>query len=192
MVFAVLYLNSCYIRTFGKWRNNSNVIPDDVEGLPVTHIYRHLAAVPSELLYDAKVDPGTAFRCLRPIYLIYLCPPMWVYMAATGVQDVLKNFTCDQTCCWVRKEYSSRSYVRIYSNRIELNQPKLRWFGAMGCGSWNTDGITIHLFDRGAFGFRRIPITYHHMCCFYPVYGKCCSYIRPIPYTLSRHHDFSY
>ncbi len=159
-------------RTFGKYRNNSNVIPDDIEGLPNTHLHSHLAKVPAELLYEAEIDQGMSYRCLRPIWLIYLCPFMWVHAATYGVSGELKNCTCDEICCWVRKEYSSRNYIRVYSNRIEVNQAKVRGWGMMGCGSWNTDSVTVHLFDRGAFGFRRIPITYHHCCCCFPVYGK--------------------
>jgi hypothetical protein len=147
------------------------VVPDDIEGLPVTHLHQHLAAVPSELLYDAEIDQGIAFRCLRPIMLVYCCPPMWIHMAAVGIQNELTHFNCDEICCWVRKEYSSRAYIRVYSNRIEINRPKLRWFGTMGCGSWNTDNVTIHLFDRGAFGFRRLPLSFGHVCLCCPIYG---------------------
>lgn len=175
------------VRTFGSYRNNSNVIPDDIEGLPNTHLHRHLAEVPSEVLYDAEIDQGYAFRCLRPIWAIYVCPFMWIHVAASGISSELKDCTCDEVCCWVRKEYSSRNYIRVYSNRIEVNTAKVRWFGMMGCGSWNTDSVTVHLFDRGAFGFRRVPISYKHMCCFFPVYGKYSPFCSSCPSCFISH-----
>ena len=149
------------------------MIPDDIVGLPSTHIYEHLAVVPSEILYEAEIDQGTAYRCVRPLIAIYLCPPMWVYLASTGIGQFIDYFSCDEVCCWVRKEYSTRNYVRVYSNRIQVNQPKVRYFGCFGCGSWNADDITVHQFDRGAFGFRRIPLTYHNLAICCPEYGKC-------------------
>lgn len=76
-------------------------------------------------------------------------------------------------CCWVRKEYSSRSFFRIYSNRIEVNEPQVRFpFGYLGCGSWNSDKIVVNVFDRGAFGFQhvRAGVSEYLFCC-WPVYG---------------------
>jgi hypothetical protein len=73
----------------------------------------------------------------------------------------------------LRKEYSTRTYLRIYSNRIETNNPSLRvpW-GVCGCGSWNGDAVVAHPFDRGAFGFRTVKCCVPELlCCIWPVYG---------------------
>ena len=78
----------------------------------------------------------------------------------------MDTFPCDEFCCWVRKEYMSRNYLRVYlmsrnylrvyPNRIDVNDVKVRFFGRLGCGSWNSDNILAHPFDRGAFGFRPV------------------------------------
>jgi hypothetical protein len=81
--------------------------------------------------------------------------------------------TCDELCCWVRKEYSARTFFRVYSNRIEFNEPRARIpFGYLGCGSWNEDVIATHPFDRGAFGFSRVnSCTTAHTLGIWPSYG---------------------
>mmetsp|Transcript_35186 Transcript_35186/g.51673 ORF Transcript_35186/g.51673 Transcript_35186/m.51673 type:complete len:518 (+) Transcript_35186:41-1594(+) len=164
------------LRHFGTFRNNSNVIPDDIVGLPSTHIIPCLATDTSEILYDVEIDQGAAFGCLRPIILCLAFPPCWVYcipkVMASGVAAILGYFDCDQACCWVRKEYSTRRFIRVFSNRIEFNQPTCRLWGMFGCGSWNTDNIQTNPFDRGAFGFRPVSSGVSaYLCCLWPVYG---------------------
>lgn len=86
---------------------------------------------------------------------------------------MFKLFHCDETVLWLRKEYSTRKFFRVYTNRIEYNEPVVRFpFGYLGCGSWNADEIVTNPFDRGAFGFRRVPAcTWERLCCLWPVYG---------------------
>jgi hypothetical protein len=74
----------------------------------------------------------------------------------------------------VRKEYSTRRWFRVYANRIETNSPHARFpFGYLGCGSWNADDVTTHVFDRGAFGFQKVRcLTIDYLCCIWPVYGE--------------------
>lgn len=170
-------LDECYEgeepkRTFGRLRNNSNLMPDDLEALPNPYMYQHLAVLPSECLYEAEIDQGSALRCLRPWLAVIFCPPIWAWVAATGVASLLGYCNCDHACCWVRKEYSTRTYIRVYSNRIEQNQPTVRIpFGYLGCGSWNADAVSTNPFDRGAFGFRRVTLSFSYLCCCLPVYG---------------------
>ena len=103
-----------------------------------------------------------------------ILPFYWIFMLAHGgIRRGFQHCNCDQACLWVRKEYSTRSWYRVYTNRIEVNQPKVRipW-GCLGCGSWNADDILTHPFDRGAFGFRPIRAgELAHLCCIWPVYG---------------------
>lgn len=42
-----------------------------------------------------------------------------------GAQNMM--IPIDEICCWVRKEYSTRTFLRVYSNRIETNNPGLRY-----------------------------------------------------------------
>ena len=76
-------------------------------------------------------------------------------------------------CCWTRKEYSTRTFYRVYPNRIELNNPYVRFpWGFCGCGSWNADAVLAHPFDRGAFGFRKVKYgVINYLCLIWPVYG---------------------
>ena len=71
------------------------------------------------------------------------------------------------------RRYTTRTFFRVYANRIEINQPVLRFpFGILGCGSWNADNIVTHPFDRGAFGFQRMnACTNAYCCCVFPIYG---------------------
>ena len=60
----------------------------------------------------------------------------------------------------------------MYPNRIEVNYPNLRFFGLCGCGSWASDAIVSHPFDRGAFGFRPVRWGIRSLlCATWPVYG---------------------
>ena len=39
------------LREFGNYRNGeTNLVPNDIDGLPSTHIYKHLASNPDTLL----------------------------------------------------------------------------------------------------------------------------------------------
>ena len=160
-------------RYFGTARVGSNLVPDDIGGLPSTHLAEHLASNKDVILYQAEIDNGKAFRCLRFEYLALLTPCGLAYLAAHGIWSVITLCTCDEAFCWLRKEYSTRNYFRIYSNRIETNQPAIRCpFGWLGCGSWSADSIVAHPFDRGAFGFQHIRTgSLHHLCCCWPMYG---------------------
>ena len=160
------------LRTFGKYRNNGVFVPDDIDGLPSTRLVAKLASKHNAdlVLYQADIDNGQAWRCLRPPWIVALiCSPWisWAYSCLTG-----GGCTCDEMCLWVRKEYSTRRYYRVYANRIEINAPYARIpFGYLGCGSWNTDFVQQHPFDRGAFGFRRVNLAVHYCCCVWPCYG---------------------
>ena len=101
------------LREFGNYRNGtSNLVPDDIDGLPSTHIYKHLATNPDTLLYEADIDQGRAFRFYRPWVVCYLLPPYWLYVVSTGLNHFFKECTCDESCCWLRKEYSTRTFFR--------------------------------------------------------------------------------
>jgi len=160
-------------RYFGTYRNGaSNIVPDDIGGLPSTHIRKGLATNPDTLLYSAEIDHGRAFRCLRPGVICFCTPVAIQFLATQGINKCFKFCTCDEICCWLRKEYSTRTFFNVYPNRIEVNNPSCRMLGCFGCGSWNADDVTVHYFDRGAFGFRRVKAgVINHLCCIWPVYG---------------------
>lgn len=155
------------VRTFGTWRNNSVLIPDDIPGLP-----QATSLDEGECLYEAEIDQGKGWRCMRPSWILF--GPFWLlWLIAIGIAEFFRKATCDEACCWVRKEYSKRTFFRIYSNHIEINTPHHRWpWGCCGCGSWNADLVQSHSFDRGAFGFRvSNSKTFHSFCCLCPLYG---------------------
>ena len=60
------------LRTFGRYRPNSVWVPDDIDGLPSTHMDdgEHLASDPDTLLYSAEIDNGRACRFARPLQLM--------------------------------------------------------------------------------------------------------------------------
>lgn len=98
--------------------------------------------------------PGTAGNCGS---FIYTCP-----------------CKVDQTCCWKYKNYNQRTYVIIRENAVESNYPSLRipW-GIFGCGSWQSDKVNVHYFDRGAFGFHPVRCgSSFHCCLFWDWYGE--------------------
>ena len=163
------------LRTFGRYRPNSVWVPDDIDGLPSTHLDdgQYLPTDPDQLLYSAEIDNGRAFRCFRPEHVLWLCPPLWPIILAGGINVMCQSCsTCDEMCCYVRKEYFKRTFYRVYPNRIEINEPHARCFGMCGCGSWNADVILTHPFDRGAFGFRAVRCgTIELMTCCWPLYG---------------------
>mmetsp|Transcript_33374 Transcript_33374/g.73199 ORF Transcript_33374/g.73199 Transcript_33374/m.73199 type:complete len:491 (+) Transcript_33374:59-1531(+) len=166
------------LRTFGRYRPNSVWVPDDIDGLPSTHMDDgvHLASAPDTLLYSAEIDNGRACRCIRPLHLMWCFPPAWPFLAgylcSQGIGFLTTSCACEEACCWVRKSYMTRNFFRVYPNRIEVNNVTGRFFGLCGCGSWNADDIIAHPFDRGAFGFRPVRCgAIAKMCCLFPVYG---------------------
>jgi hypothetical protein len=161
------------LRYFGTNRAGSVLAPDDISGLTSVHIEAHLASNQDPILYEAEMDVGTAYRCYRLYYFCLFTPWGLAYAVATGFLKVFSLCPCDEACCYVRKEYSSRRWYRVYSNRIAVNDPAVRIpYGVLGCGSWNADDILSHPFDRGAFGFSRIHCAVmDYLCCMWPVYG---------------------
>jgi len=162
------------LRTFGTYRSGSNLVPDDIAGLPSTHLEEHLISHSDELLYEAEIDHGYSFRGLRLSYLCLCTPWGLVYLLSKGLSKLLTIFPCDEAFCWVRKEYSTRTFFRIYPNRIGFNHPKVRFpWAYCGCGSWNADQILAHPFDRGAFGFSTVRcFAIDYFCCTWPLYGS--------------------
>lgn len=127
---------------------------------------------PDLLLYEAEIDQGHPFRCFNLGCLCFLWPPFWIYLATHGIKKFARELSCDEMFFWIRKEYMTRTFFRVYPNRIEVNEPSCRLFGWMGCGSWSADDILVHPFDRGAFGFRAVRCGVRsYLCCNLPVYG---------------------
>lgn len=166
------------LRYFGTFRNGSVAIPDDIPGLPSTHHHAHLASDPGVLLYEGEIDQGHAFRFIRYLELLLLLPVFFYVTIPALISAIYKTafghgLSCDQSCCWLRKEYSTRTFFRVYYNRIEVNNPTMRFpWGCLGCGSWNADHVLTHPFDRGAFGFRKIHCGLLNYCfCIWPCFG---------------------
>lgn len=96
--------------------------------------------------YEAEIDQGHAFRCCQPWIAVLCLPAFWVWGAARGFETLLHGCSCDEVVCWLRKEYSTRNFFRVYPNRIESNVPTMRIpFGFLGCGSWNADHIVTNV-----------------------------------------------
>ena len=147
-------------------------MPDDIDGLPSTHFRDFLPVDEGEVLYEAEIDHGKPFRFYRFLPLCLLTPLGLTYLIPKGAAAITAVCTCDEACCWLRKEYSTRSFYRVHANRIVFNSPTARLFGCCGCGSWNADNVKTHPFDRGAFGFSSVPCgTIQHLCCCWPLYG---------------------
>lgn len=128
-IIIILSTVICRINsTFGQFRSGSGVhVPDDIDGLPSTHLLGpSLATNPDILLYEGEIDNGRAWRCIRPVIALWILPPVWAAAATKGLGYVLSTFTCDEAVCYVRKEYSSRTFYRVYPNRIEINNPVVR------------------------------------------------------------------
>jgi hypothetical protein len=162
------------VRYFGTNRVGSNLIPDDIDGLPSTHMEKHLATDSNRLLYQAEMDSGQAYRCYRPATLCLCTPWGLAYVVANyGLCSLCILLPWDEACCHVRKEYSTRRWFRVYPNRIAANSPHLRCpYGLLGCGSWTKDDIVNHPFDRGAFGFTSVRCgVLQYLCCMFPVMG---------------------
>jgi hypothetical protein len=158
-------------RYFGKYRVGSNLIPDDIDGISSCHIWEQLINDPNILLYESEIDHGRAYRKCRPMLLCLLNPLVLLHTIVTG--SIVQFCLCDELYCWIQKEYTTRTYIRIYSNRIEYNTPHVRFpFGCCGCGSWTSDNIIVHPFDRGTFGFSIVKFgTLSSLCCYWPTYG---------------------
>jgi hypothetical protein len=150
-------------------------VPDDIQGLPSTlgSLDGHLASKKDAILYEAETDHGKAFRCYRGVMLCLFTPWGVTWLLTKSISQVCRYCSCDEACCWLRKEYSTRTYFRIYANHIEVNEPSVRFpFGYFGCGSWNSDTVVAHPFDRGAFGFQHVRTgSWSYLCCCWPVYG---------------------
>jgi hypothetical protein len=115
-----------FIRYFGTNRAGSVLVPDDISGLPSTHIEEHLASNQDPILYEAEIDVGTAYRCYRLNYLCIFTPWGLAWVAASGLLAACSTCPCDEACCYVRKEYSTRKWYRVHSNRIAVNDPGKR------------------------------------------------------------------
>lgn len=163
------------LRQFGNYRAGlTNLVPNDIDGLPSTHIHKHLATDPDTLLYEAEIDQGRSMRWFRFMNVCKFFNPLyWYAIVVAGIGRLRHDCSCDEMCCWVRKEYSTRTWFRVYPNRIEVNYPTARGFGMCGCGSWNADHILSHPFDRGAFGFRPVRCGISsYLCGTWGVYGQ--------------------
>jgi hypothetical protein len=146
------------------------LIPDDIDGLISCQDGSQLPSDPNLLLYEAGIDHFQAFRIIRPCCACLLTPCGVAFMTARGLNGFKELFALDRVRYWLRKEYSTRTFLVIYPNRIEINQPQVCFpFGCFGCGSCNSDLISTHVFDRGAFGFRRVNIGINHLLCCWPV-----------------------
>lgn len=123
------------LRTFGKFRSGSGVlVVDDIVALPSTQIPEALATDPNIILYQAEVDQGRACRGMRPLLCgltILTLPFAYLYACFKSVVSGY-GINCDESCQWVRKEYSTRVWYKVYSNRIETNTPMCRFFGMFG------------------------------------------------------------
>jgi|AntAceMinimDraft_5_1070358.scaffolds.fasta_scaffold133395_1 hypothetical protein len=126
-------------------------------------------------LYVAKMDQGSAFKCCWN--LTWLMPCLWPAYPFIALEVSCSRLchVCDFTpmCCWLRKELSTRRVYRVYANRVEVTEPSTRipW-ACCGCGSWNIDNTANYVFDRGAFGFTRVPCgSLSHCCCLWEPFG---------------------
>lgn len=126
------------------------------------------------LLYEAEIDQAKSWKGIRLLMPIIGFFSIVCVTLAALFQSVIRDYgtNVDQACCWLRKEYSTRTFLRVYPNRIEENSPSCRLFGMCGCGSWDSDNVRTYQFDRGAFGFHRVNVgLISYLCCIWPVYG---------------------
>jgi len=117
------------------------------------------------------MDQGVAFRCCA--YWCWAVPCFWPLYACLNGSQLNRACDCTPMCCWLRKELSTRTVYRLYANRIEVTAPTTRipW-ACCGCGSWNVDNTSVYVFDRGAFGFQRVPCcSSSHCCCCWEPFG---------------------
>jgi hypothetical protein len=121
--FSTNTINNNIKRYFGSVRVGSNLVPDDIDGIPSTHIWDQSISNPTVLLYEAEIDHGSAYKKCRPGYICLLNP----LLLLKSLKNYFTDFICDEVCCWLSKEYSKRTFFRIYSNRIEYNDPVVRY-----------------------------------------------------------------
>lgn len=157
-------------RSFGQYRvGGGNLPPDDRQGIPSPFVIQHLASDPGPILYQAEMDHGLAYRALRPL-------GCWsVLLTILNPYRLCSGLLCsvDETCCWLRKEYSTRNFYYVYSNRIVTNRPQFAFPWAFcTIERWSRDHIITHGFDRGSYGFSRVNSgTIHYCCCCWPLFG---------------------
>jgi hypothetical protein len=134
-------------------------VPDDIDGLPSTRQHNHLASDPDLLLYEAELDNGRAWRCIRPFWGTVVCFPVMIAQAYS-----LGGFSCDEVCCWVRKEYSTRSYYRVSFCQPEAwhNQQSYSMLIPLGSIQWMI-----------LYGNRSIPIEWSIMLHCYEFLSVC-------------------
>jgi hypothetical protein len=182
---------------FGKYADACTCsvrIPDNIDALSSTQVEDNFSQ--AELLYSAEIDHGSAYKACR-IFLLVALPCVWPMLlkkCMDAPQLMFNSCDCSPMCCWVQKEFSTRTRwgdpltcsaftalnlpyhttsYRIWSNRISITSPTTRipW-ACCGCGSWNIDNSEDFMFDRGTFGFRRILWGTHlHSCCCWEIFG---------------------
>ena len=158
---------------FGKYRAGTEaggvLIPSDIDGLPSCQILSNFKNTAP--LYVAQNDEGEAFKCCANWALALPC--CWPRAVSMGWNQLSSLCDCTPICCWVKKELSTRTVYRVFSNRIEVSMPSTRFpWACLGCGSWNIDNVRPYVFDRGAFGFRRVRCgSKSHCCCLWEPFG---------------------
>jgi len=111
----------------------SVLIPSHIDGLPSCQIGGNFSN--KSPLYIAKYDEGYAFKCCWNWTL--LAPCCWPYaIYSFSPSCLLGVLECFPICCWLRKELSTRTVYRIFTNRIEVSNPTTRFpWAYCGCGS---------------------------------------------------------
>jgi hypothetical protein len=117
-------------RHFGQWRSGSVLVPDDCGALPSAYIHSMLPSDTNVVLYEAEIDQGQAWRFYRILMPIVIVLSLPIVLIASLCKQVLTNYglSCDEACCWVRKEYTTRTFFKVYSNRIETNRSGTEFF----------------------------------------------------------------
>jgi len=118
--FSFCLLRKKTHRYFGTNRVGSNLVPDHVNGLSSCHLDEHLASDKDELLYEAEIDHGKGFRCIRFEFCCIFTPCGLAWLLSSSLSQLCAICSCDEAFLWVRKEYSTRTHFRIYPNRIEI------------------------------------------------------------------------
>ena len=68
------------MRHFGTFRSGGVTVPDDINGLPSTHILGYLPTSADPILYEAEIDQGRAFRSYRPVFFCLFTPCGLTYL----------------------------------------------------------------------------------------------------------------
>jgi len=136
------------------------------------------------ILYTGKISLRFKDHILAQSPCAYALACPFPFMILRYVYDLWRVYTCagcpagvrafDQPATWHSRQYDLRAYFHVYNNRVEVNYPTVRipW-GILGCGSWNSDEVQVHYFDRGSFGFRRVPCaSQFHCCCAWEPFGE--------------------